>query len=182
MPEMSRSWHAETRSGWQNMMYRALDPPIACLLLALVSAAALVSALALEYLGDLPPCQLCVWQRWPYLALIVLGLLGWRTAARPILALAVLILLGEAGLALYHVGVEQGWWALPASCAAGAEAESIEDLKRLLTEAPPACDQVSVTLFGLSLASWNVVSSLVLALLTTIAASAQRGEAARQQA
>lgn len=164
------------------MIGRALEPRVACLLLALVSAGALLATLAMEYLAHLPPCHLCVWQRWPYLALVVLGLLGWRTAARPILALAALILLGEAGLAFYHVGVEQGWWALPASCAAGAEATSIEDLKRLLVEAPPACDQVSVTFLGLSLASWNVVTALVLAAYATVAARGQIGGAVRRAA
>jgi disulfide bond formation protein DsbB len=80
-----------------------------------------------------------------------------------------MVLLGGAGLAAYHVGVEQGWWALPAGCVAGAGAESLEDLKRLLAEAPPACDQVSFTFLGLTLAGWNLVASLLLAAFTLAA-------------
>jgi disulfide bond formation protein DsbB len=151
-------------------MKRVLFPPTAALLLALASGAILLSVLALQSLGDLPPCPLCVWQRWPYVGVAALGLLGWRWQPRVLLALAALVLLVGAGLGVYHLGVEEGWWALPAGCAAGASAQSVEDLKRLLAEAPPACDQVSFTLLGLSLAGWNVVASLALAAYALAAA------------
>ena len=152
------------------MLARLLEPPRACLLLALVSAALLLSALALQYLGGLPPCHLCILQRWPYVALIALGLIGSRWYSRPLLGVATLVLLGGAGLAAYHVGIEQGWWALPASCVAGGTAATVEDLKRLLAEAPPACDQVSFAFLGLTLAGWNFVLSLLLAAFTLAAA------------
>jgi disulfide bond formation protein DsbB len=151
------------------MLARVLEPPRACLLLALASAAILLAALALQYLGGLPPCRLCIWQRWPYVALIALGLVGWRWQPRAMLGVATLVLLGGAALAAYHVGVEQGWWALPADCVAGQSAESVEDLKRLLAEAPPACDQVSFAFLGLTLAGWNLVASLALAIYAAAA-------------
>jgi disulfide bond formation protein DsbB len=151
-------------------MNRMLFPPTAALLLALAGGAVLLAALALQYLGGLAPCHLCVLERWPYVALVALGLIGWRWRPRALLALAVPVLLVGAGLGAYHVGVEQGWWALPAGCAAGENAQSVEDLKRLLAEAPPACDQVSFTFLGLSLAGWNIVTSLGLAAYATAAA------------
>jgi disulfide bond formation protein DsbB len=152
------------------MAARVLDPARASLLLALVSGAILLAALALQYLGGLPPCHLCIWQRWPYVALLALGLLGWRWRTRAMLGVATLVLLGGAGLAAYHVGVEQGWWALPAGCVAGGSAATVEDLKRLLAEAPPACDQVSFEFLGLTLAGWNLAASLLLATFTLAAA------------
>jgi disulfide bond formation protein DsbB len=151
-------------------MNPVLFPPTAALLLALASGAILLSVLALQYLGDLPPCPLCIWQRWPYVGAAALGLLGWRWQPRVLLAFAALALLVGAGLGVYHLGVEEGWWALPAGCAAGASAQSVEDLRRLLAEAPPACDQVSFTFLGLSLAGWNVVASLALAAYAIAAA------------
>ena len=159
------------------MLARLLEPARACLLLALVSAALLLGALALQYLGGLKPCQLCVWQRWPYVALIPLGLIGWRWTPRPALGFATLVLLGGAGLAIYHIGIEQGWWALPASCVAGGSAASVEELKRMLAEAPPACDQVSFAFLDLTLAGWNFVISLLLAAFT-LAAALGRGRRA----
>ena len=152
------------------MLTNLLDPPRASLLLALMSAAILLAAFALQYLGGLPPCPLCIWQRWPYVALIALGLIGWRWHPRAVLGIAALVLLGGAGLAAYHVGIEQGWWALPAGCVAGGTAETVEDLRRMLAEAPPACDQVSFSFLGLTLAGWNIVMSLALAAYATAAA------------
>ena len=144
-------------------MTRVLFPPTSCLLLALASALILLAVLALQYLGGLPPCPLCVWQRWPWLGVMALGLIGWRWRPRVMLALAAPALLIGIGLGGYHLGVEQGWWALPAGCAAGASAQSVEELRRILAAAPPACDQVSFTFLGLSLAGWNVITSLALA-------------------
>ncbi len=136
---------------------------MAALLLAAASAAALLAVLALQYVAEIAPCPLCIWQRYPHLALIALGLIGWRWRAPPMLALIALVLLGNTGLAAYHLGIEQGWWALPAGCVAGQGASSVAELRELLAQAPPTCDQVSFTLLGLSLAAWNGVLCLVLA-------------------
>jgi disulfide bond formation protein DsbB len=136
---------------------------VAALLLAAISAATLLAVFAIQYLGGYAPCPMCLWQRWPYAALILLGGLGWYRWPRPMLTLALPVLLVSAGLAGYHVAVEQGWVALPAGCAAGGTATTIEDLRRLLAEAPPACDQVGFTVLGLSHAAWNLVLSMVLA-------------------
>jgi disulfide bond formation protein DsbB len=152
------------------MLARLIEPTRACLLLAFASGVILLAALALQYMGGLPPCRLCIWQRWPYVALIALGLIGWRWRARALLGVATLVLIAGAGLAAYHVGVEQGWWALPAGCLAGGGAESVEELRRMLAEAPPACDQVGFTFLGLTLAGWNLVASLLLAAYTLAAA------------
>jgi disulfide bond formation protein DsbB len=151
-------------------MNRLLVPRTAALLLALAAVAILLAVLAFQYIGGLPPCPLCVWQRWPYVGVVLLGLVGWRWQPRPLLGISALLLLTTAGIGVYHVGVEQGWWALPAGCAAGADAQSIEDLKRILAEAPPACDQVAFTFLGLSLAGWNVVAGVALAACAAAAA------------
>jgi disulfide bond formation protein DsbB len=139
-------------------------------LLAIASVAILASVFAFQYLGGAAPCQMCIWQRYPYALLIAFGLLGWFWQPRLILAIATLVLLVGGGIASYHYGVEQGWFALPAGCAAGGDATSVEELRRMLSEAPPACDQVQFNLFGWSLAAWNILISVVLAALTAIAA------------
>lgn len=146
-------------------LIHALQPRAASLLLAAAATAILLTALGLQYLGGLPPCHLCVLQRYPFAALIAIGILGWYWQPRLMLALAALVLLTSAGLAGYHLGVEQGWWALPAGCTAGGDARSIDELRRMLAEAPPTCDQVSFTFLGLSLAAWNGMISLALAAL-----------------
>jgi disulfide bond formation protein DsbB len=139
------------------------DPQSWLLAIAAVSALALLAALALQYLFGLPPCPLCVWQRWPYLLAVALtagGLL--LEVPRTALVLVLLALLAGVGLAAYHVGVEEGVFALPGTCAAAGQARTVEELRRLLDEAPPRCDEVSASFLGLSLAGWNLVLGLLL--------------------
>jgi disulfide bond formation protein DsbB len=149
----------------------ALTPRTASLLLAIAAALILAAVFAFQYLGGAAPCPLCIWQRYPYGLLIALGVIGVFWQPRPMLALGALVLLVGAGLAGYHYGIEQGWLALPAGCVAGGEATSIEELRQMLREAPPACDQVQFTVLGLSLAAWNVLASLGLAAFAGYAAA-----------
>jgi disulfide bond formation protein DsbB len=114
---------------------------------------------------------LCIWQRYPYGVLIALGAIGLFWQPRAMLVLGALVLLVGAGLAGYHYGIEEGWFALPAGCAAGGDATSVEELRRMLREAPPACDQVQFNVFGWSLAAWNFLASLGLATFAGYAAS-----------
>jgi disulfide bond formation protein DsbB len=126
--------------------------------LVIAAAAALAAALALQFLGGLPPCPFCIYQRYPYLVVIAAGALGiWLGRPRLALTLAALALAANVGIAAYHVGIEQGWLALPEGCAAAGRATTIEELRRQLQTAPASCDQVAFTFAGLSLAAWNII-------------------------
>ncbi len=131
------------------------------------SAALLVAAFAFQHLGGLAPCPLCLVQRWPHAAGIALGLallvLPWRGLA----LLAALALAAGAGVAGWHVGIEQGWWAGPASCAAPDVSQvSPEELLEQILAAPVVrCDEVAWSALGLSMAAWNGLASLGLAAL-----------------
>jgi len=130
---------------------------------AAAAAAALLGALALQYLGGYRPCTLCIYERYPYLLVVVAGMAGlWLRRPRPALALAALALAVNLGLAAYHVGVEEGWFALPETCAAVGRATTVEELKAQLLAAPARCDQVPLTVAGLSLAAWNGVLAAAL--------------------
>lgn len=139
------------------------------LALAVAAAMALAGALALQFVGGLAPCHLCILERYPYVVVLAACGLGWL-AGRPKLALAVAAaaMAVNVGLAGFHVGVEQGWFALPESCLSLGQATTIEDLRAQLMAAPARCDQVPLTVLGLSLAAWNGVYAaalLVVALL-----------------
>jgi disulfide bond formation protein DsbB len=122
------------------------------------------------------PCPLCLWQRWPHAAAVGLGILGfvfWQGGAGRLLALAgALAALATAGLGLYHTGVERGWWEGPASCAGGAGLGGLSGADLLSLEGPSLilCTDVAWSLFGLSMASWNAVLSLLLAAIWVMAA------------
>ena len=74
--------------------------------------------------------------------------------------------------AFYHVGVEQHWFAGPSACTAGSgSAMTLEEMKRqILGTAPVLCDRVQWSLFGVSLAGWNLLASLAMAALCLVVA------------
>lgn len=152
-------------------------PKNASLLLMLAAFAILATVFVMEYGFGLAPCPMCIWQRWPFAVLVIVGFIGACTWPRAMLTLALLTMLVSIGLGGYHVGVEQGWIPLPAGCAAGGEATSVEELKTMLKAAPPSCDQVGFSVLGLSLAAWNVVGSVLLALFTLIVLLSSRRQA-----
>ncbi len=85
------------------------------LIVAGLAAAALATAYVAQYRMGLSPCELCLLERWPYRAAAALGLavLALPRFAKQALALAALTLLGGAGIAGLHIGVEAGWWPSP---------------------------------------------------------------------
>jgi disulfide bond formation protein DsbB len=153
------------------MATNALTPRTGSSLLAIAGVAILAAVFGFQYLGGAAPCHLCILQRYPYGVLIALGIIGCFWRPRLMLGLGAVVLLVGAGLGGYHYGVEQGWLALPEGCAAGGDASSVEELRRMLSEAPPACDQVRFTVLGGSLAAWNVLASLGLAAFAGYAAA-----------
>lgn len=141
-------------------------------LVALTSALVLGAALLSQYVGGLHPCVLCLYQRWPYVATILLGLAAGVIGRRdPRLAGGLLVLAGLAfltggGIAAFHVGVEQGWWQGTSSCGStgGAGPASLADLKAQVLAAPVVrCDDVAWSLLGISMAGYNFLVSLALA-------------------
>lgn len=138
------------------------------------SAALLLGAFFFQMLGY-APCKLCLWQRWPHGAAIVIGLVliatGWRALAWAGAAAAA----ATGGLGLYHAGVEQGWWQGPDTCTSGgALGGSAEDLLAQIMEAPLVrCDEIAWAFAGLSMASWNAILSFTLMALWI--AAARRG-------
>jgi disulfide bond formation protein DsbB len=86
------------------------------LVLAAAGAIALSIAAWAEYGLGLVPCELCLWERWPYRVLLGLGLLAALSRGRirqAVVWLCVPVMLAAMGLSLLHVGVEQGWWPSP---------------------------------------------------------------------
>jgi disulfide bond formation protein DsbB len=136
------------------------------LALLLGSGAVVVAALGFQVIGGLAPCELCLYERWPYYAAIVVALLGSAgvVGPRPVLGIAALLFGAGAALAFYHVGVEEHWFAGPTACTGSVGgAASIEELKRqLLARQPVNCDEAAWRLFGVSLAGWNLLASLTL--------------------
>ena len=119
---ISANAHVAARPGGS---CRAASLWLALLILA-IAAATILGALGFEHIGGYQPCALCLMQRTPYYV-------GVPVAAATLLAVlfacaaapardrssrsSPLLMLYGGGLAVYHSGVEWGFWEGPASCA-----------------------------------------------------------------
>ena len=91
-------------------------PPVrrAGVLATLFGAIALAAAWIAQHLLSMTPCALCLLERWPYRALLALGLLAALAPnARFLLWLVIGAFLCAVAFSFIHVGVEQDWWPDP---------------------------------------------------------------------
>lgn len=143
------------------------------------SAVLLLGALAFQYVGGLHPCVLCIWQRWPHLVAVGLGLVALVLPGRVWPVLGALAALATAGIGGFHAGVELGWWQGLDSCTgpglAGLSTQALLDPTANVA-APVRCDAVAWSLLGISMAGWNMLISLGLAAIwLTAAGKARKG-------
>ena len=147
-------------------------------LVVLASALALTAAFISQYVFDLPPCDLCIYQRYPYVIAIALCLVTLMPAIQPYTAwaliLSALILLFNSGIATYHVGVEQHWWIGPEGCTGpGGTPQTLDALRAHIAATPVIrCDDIAFSLFGISMAGYNVLFSLALAIYAALVSKA----------
>ncbi|GGE42500.1 disulfide bond formation protein B [Actibacterium pelagium] len=138
-------------------------------LAALGSAALLLGAFGFQYIGGLAPCKLCLWQRWPHAAAILIGAVALLTQRGQLAFLGAAAALTTGGIGVYHTGVERGWWEGPTSCTGDASSLSGMTGGDLLDFSAPEtiimCDEVVWEMLGLSMASWNAVAAFGLAAL-----------------
>ena len=125
----------------------------------------LIGALLFQYVGNMPPCKMCYWQRYPHFVAVVITVLFIATRIESLKFLGLMAVLTTAIIGAYHTGVEQGWWEGPQSCTSGSiEGLSTEDLlTRIMTTPLVRCDDIPWQLLGISMAGWNMVISVTLA-------------------
>ncbi|QIB36284.1 disulfide bond formation protein B [Ancylobacter pratisalsi] len=151
------------------------------LTVAVVGAATLGGAWYFQLVVGLAPCPLCLEQRVPYYAGVPFALLALLCAAvgnakltRVLLAVTGALMATAAALAVYHAGVEWGFWTGPTACSGSGPALSSGNLLQSLQQARVVrCDEAPWRLIGISLAGWN---ALIATALTFVAF---RGVAAR---
>lgn len=133
---------------------------------AAIAFIALATAFASEAFLGLEPCKLCIYQRWPFAIVILLGIIGLTIKAlrRPALFLSGLAMLVNSGIALYHSGVEQKWWksafegcSVPSAFLNGDKTQSI--LENIMSAPTARCDEIpwQDPILGLSMANYNIL-------------------------
>ena len=147
----------------------------AAVAIAAIGLAAILGAYFFQYVIGLPPCPLCLEQRIAYYVSIPLAamvLLGVSVgSSRKVLMLALFAIaaamLWNVGLGVYHSGVEWRWWPGPQDCSGAvpnfsAGGSLIEQMNRTRVV---RCDEAAWRFLGLSLAGYNVLISLTLAVI-----------------
>lgn len=143
------------------------------------SMATLGGAYFFQYGLGYAPCHLCLQERIPYIFAIGAALIAGILAREANLGFAPLIFIGlcalafaiGAGLSGFHAGVEYKWWPGPSSCTGGGiVSNSLNDLQSELQTGmrAPQCDKAAWTLFGISLAGFNMLISLALFVLSSL--------------
>src|SRR5712691_9394383 len=145
----------------------------AAIVIAIVGAAAILGAFFFQYVLGLQPCPLCLEQRIAYYVAIPLALVvafaAWRGAPRTLLiaglVLIALAMLVNAGLGVYHSGIEWKLWPGPADCSGPVTnlGRASDLMKQLQNVQIVRCDDAAWRFLGLSLAGYNVLISLALA-------------------
>ncbi len=132
-----------------------------------LSLALLLGALLFQYVGGLPPCEMCHWQRWPHIAaafagLVCIGLIAAglipKSAAKPISLFAIAALALSGLIGIYHAGVEWMLWEGFTACTGlgfDPSAMSGPDAFRVVR-----CDVAAWRFLGISLAGYNALFSL----------------------
>jgi len=142
-------------------MSRTLSARDVGLALGAVAAALILGALGFQYLGGLPPCEMCHWQRWPLFAAIATGLIGAGfgpvSARAPLAWLTLALVAVSGGIGAYQAGVEWHWWTGPQACT-GVLAIASGPLD--LNAPVPRCDQAAIRILGISLAGYNALICL----------------------
>ena len=139
-------------------------------IILLISIFALVSAYFIEYVLGYKPCNLCLIERIPYffaVIIISLGLFLDRFEKFIFISLC-LIFVCATILSFYHFGIEQGFFKESLVCISNNEIDNLskEDLLKEFQKTVINCKDVEFTLFGLSLATINVIISFILSVIT----------------
>lgn len=135
-------------------------------LILFVSFVALLSAFFIEYILGHQPCNLCIFERIPYVIAIVIILLNYKFSQfeKIFLVLLVIVFLTATILSVYHFGIEQGFIeeSLVCDLKNGSEATSKEEILKQLQEQKVSCKDVTFKIFGLSLTTYNIVISILI--------------------
>jgi disulfide bond formation protein DsbB len=142
----------------------------------------ILGAYYFQYVLGYRPCPLCLEQRVAYYvaiplaAMILLGLSVNSSCKVLTLALVAIAaaMLWNAGLGVYHSGVEWQWWPGPQDCSGAtpdfsAGGSLLDQINRTRVV---RCDEAAWRFLGLSLAGYNVLISLALAAIALWGAAA----------
>ena len=151
-------------------MKNILNVKIFLVLVLLLSLITLFSAYYIEYVMGIKPCKLCLYQRYPYFMLIFLSIIGLIFFQnKNILYLVILTFTVSLILSIYHTGIENNIFPEFTGCTSdNINIYHKEILLNSLNNIDPSCKDVTFRIFGLSLATINILISFILVVISLI--------------
>ena len=135
-------------------------------IILIFSLFALITAYFIQYFLGHQPCNLCLIERIPYLASIILiSLIFILNKYERIISLIVsLFFIFGTIVSFYHFGIEQGFFSESFVCNLGSnnEASSTQDLLKQLKKTTVSCKDVTFKILGISLATFNTIISIII--------------------
>ena len=120
----------------------------------------------IQYILGHKPCNLCLIERIPYIASVILiSLLFILKRFKKIIAIILfLFFIFGAIISFYHVGIEQGFFSESFVCNLSSSQDNLtaKQLLKQLENTPVSCKEVTFRLLGLSLATINTIISVIL--------------------
>tara|TARA_B100000029_G_scaffold356239_1_gene349078 strand:+ start:47 stop:529 length:483 start_codon:yes stop_codon:yes gene_type:complete len=119
----------------------------------------------IEFVLDHEPCDLCVFERIPYLvSIILISFLIFTNKFEKIIivVLALVFILGTI-ISFYHYGIEEGFFSESMLCDLRNEQFNLNknELLKELEKKTVSCKDVTFRFFGLSLATINTMLSFI---------------------
>ena len=140
-------------------------------LILLFSISALLTAYFIQYVLDHQPCNLCLIERVPYILTIIIITLTliFKKFEKICLIILALVFVSAMFISIYHFGIEQGFINESLVCDLKNKSGSLTtvDLLKELKEKTISCKDVTFKIFGLSLATINIIISLILSIIIT---------------
>jgi disulfide bond formation protein DsbB len=131
---------------------------------------ALFTAYFIQYVLGHQPCNLCLIERIPYILIIIVItiLFLFKKYEKIYLILLSLIFISATLISFYHFGIEQDFIKESLVCDLNLQKNSlnIEDLLKELKVGIISCKDVTFKILGFSLASINMLISLILSIIT----------------
>lgn len=148
----------------------------ALIICGLLSFSALLFAYISQHFFGYQPCILCVYQRAPFWAIVMIACVFSVINNQKIqilgLILAMLAFVINTGIAFFHSGVERKFWKGFEECSSNLDSTgvSLDQLKQMITETPLArCDEIAWEFLGVSMANYNVLFCSAMALYCFLA-------------
>ena len=138
-------------------------------IILIFSLFALVTAYFIQYFLGHQPCNLCLIERIPYFAAVILiSLIFFLNKHEKLIALVVgLFFVFGAVVSFYHFGIEQGFFneSLVCDLDGNKTAVSTKDLLKQLEKEIVSCKDVTFRVLGFSLATFNTIISIFISVI-----------------